>query len=39
MKFTTDFCEVWDRFLRSLRGIFVKFRTDFCEVYDGFLRS
>ena len=46
MKLTRGFCEVWDRFLRSLRGIFVKcrmdflkFTTDFCEVEDEFLRS
>ena len=32
MKFRRDFCEVSDRFLQSLGGIFVKFRTDFCEV-------
>ena len=31
MKVTTDFGEVWNRFLRSLGGIFVKFRTDICE--------
>ena len=37
MKFRTDFCEVLDRFLRSLGRIFVKFRTDLCEVSDRFL--
>ena len=37
MKFTTDFCEILDGFLRNLGVIFVKFRKDFCEVYDRFL--
>ena len=32
MKFTMDFCEVLQGFLRSFGGIFVKFSTDFGEV-------
>ena len=29
MKFSTDFCKVYDGFLRSLGRLFVKFRTGF----------
>ena len=32
MKFLTDISEVYDGFLRSLAGIFVKFKRDFCDV-------
>ena len=34
MKYTADFCEVWDGFLCSLGRIFAKFTRDFGEVYD-----